>query len=60
MGLRLLRGVRVLGPGVDLELGDLPRARRFFGSIPLTAMRMTSSGRRSSISLSVRDLRPPG
>ena len=45
---------------VDLELGDLPPRQRFRGSIPLTAVRMTSVGRRSSCSASVRDLRPPG
>src|SRR6185295_7355714 len=36
------------------------RARRLRGSIPLTAWRMTSSGRRASISSSVRSLIPPG
>ena len=35
-------------------------ASLFFGSIPLTALRMTSVGRRSSCSRSVRCLIPPG
>ncbi len=58
--LGLLGGVRVLGAGVDLELGICWRARRLRGSIPWTALRITSSGRRSSISSRVRERIPPG
>ena len=36
------------------------RARRLRGSIPATALRITSSGRRSSISSRVRERIPPG
>ena len=58
--LRLLGGVRMIGPCVDLQLRQLLAREAVAGSIPLTAIRMTSSGRRSSISARVRDFNPPG
>src|SRR3954454_11087316 len=48
------------GPAYTFSLVSCWRARRLRGSIPLTALRITSSGLRSSISPSVRDLIPPG
>ena len=48
------------GPAYTLSFVICRRARRFRGSMPLTALRMTSVGRRSSCSASVRERRPPG
>ena len=48
------------GPAYTFSFVSCLRARRLRGIMPLTASRMTSSGRRSSISLRVRDRRPPG
>src|SRR5204863_9245543 len=48
------------GPAQPLSFVICLRASRLRGSMPLTARRMTSSGRRSSMSLTVRVLRPPG
>ena len=47
-------------PAYTFSLVSCWRARRLRGSIPFTALRMTSSGRRSSMSPSVRVRRPPG
>ena len=43
------RLVRVLGPAYTLSLRSCARPRRLRGSMPRTACRMTSSGRRSSM-----------
>src|SRR5439155_406120 len=48
------------GPAYTFSLRSWARASRLRGIIPLTARRMTSSGRRSSISPRVRERRPPG
>src|SRR5438105_6674922 len=47
-------------PAYTLSLRNCWRPSRVRGSIPLTALRITSSGRRSSISSSVRERSPPG
>ena len=59
-GAGLLRLVRMVRPRVDLQLLNCWRASRLRGSMPFTASRMTSSGRRSSISSSVLVRSPPG
>src|SRR5262249_30520814 len=48
------------GPAYTFSLVSCCRARRLRGSIPLTALRITSVGRRSSSSRSGRLRRPPG
>src|SRR5205807_2633452 len=48
------------GPAYTFSLVNCLRANRLRGSMPLTAMRITSSGRRWSISSSERDFSPPG
>jgi len=53
-------GVRVVGPGVHLQLGQLLRPGGCGASSPGTALRMISSGRRASISSNVRTFSPPG
>ena len=58
--LWLLRGVRMLWAGVDLELRDLLAREPVARHHPLTASLMISSGRRASISSNVRERSPPG
>src|SRR5262245_31919172 len=48
------------GPAYTFSFVICADASLFFGSIPFTALRMTSVGRRSSCSRSVRCLIPPG
>ncbi len=48
------------GPEYTFSLRSCARPSRLRGSIPFTASRITSSGRRASISSSVRLRRPPG